>query len=431
MILRAGAWLSWASIAAAQTSPAAVSATDGAPAILLETSLDMRIGRVLSLDERVIVFMDERARRREVRAGDLLAILPRTPDRLSAEVTSSGAIVIRALDTDPDLPADQPAAPTPPTINPGLLQLTDNQRYAGDLVQPQSGASEDQLAWRHDTFGQLTFPFDRVQRFRRPSTEAPNSAARRATPSQDTLLLANGDMLRGFLSGLADPARFETDNGMVEVEFRLVKGADLANPPAPVTGMRVWLADGSVVHAYALELSPRRRLTITLSDGQKGEFDWESVRAVLFDAARLVPLAAAPIRSQVPLGDRRFAPPIERVLPEGAANGSPALDAWDLIAPGPMAVEFELPAGAMRMATRLELVDPRSPWGDCEVVFALDNREVLRRHLSAADAGADIAIDLTNAAVLKVSIEPGAYGPIRDSVALRRPLILVGPQPPR
>ena len=80
-----------------------------------------------------------------------------------------------------------------------------------------------------------------------------------------------------------------------------------------------------------------------------------------------------------------------------------------------------------RLATRLELVDPRSPWGDCEVVLAVDNREVLRRRLSAEESGADVVVDLAGAAVLKLSIEPGKYGPIRDRVALRRPLILVAP----
>lgn len=417
-----------APIAHAQTPPVALTPAEGAPAVLLEPSLEMRLGRVLSLDERIIVFIDDRARRREVRAGDLLAILPRAAAIDTTEVNAGGSIVIRTLDLDSEFEPVQiePAQEEAP-LRPGLLQLTDNQRYRGDLTQPQSGASEDQLAWRHDTFGQLAFPFDRVRQFRRPSVDGSAAPTSAPAPSQDTLLLANGDMLRGFLSGLADPARFETDNGVVDVDFRLVSGADLANPPAPVTGMRVWLADGSVVHAFALELSPRSSLSITLSDGQKGEFDWESVRAVLFDAARLVPLAAAPIRSQSPLGDRRFAPPIERVLPDGAAGGSPALDAWDLIAPGPMAVEFDLPPGAARLATRLELVDPRSPWGDCEVVLAVDNREVLRRRLSAEESGADVVVDLAGAAVLKLSIEPGKYGPIRDRVALRRPLILVAP----
>lgn len=426
--LAAGASLQICCSAQAQSAGAPAN-TDGAAAVLLEPSLDSRAGRVLSLDERVVVFVDDRSRRREIRAADLLAILPIAPEAPRIEVVAGGAIVIRTMDNDFEPDAFPPEATSPRSIlmKPGLLQLTDNQRYAGELAPPESGASEDRLAWRHEAFGQLTFPFDRVQSFQRPAPADAPSIPRKGVPSQDTLLLANGDLLRGFLSGLSDPATFETDSGIVEVEFRLVSGAALANPPAPITGMRVWLADGSVVQAHALELNPRRRLSITLSDGQKGLFDWESVRAVLFDAARLVPLAAVPIRSQTPLGERRFAPPIERALPDGSPTGSPALDAWDLIAPGPMSVEFELPAGAARFATRLELVDPRGAWADCEVVLSIDGRETLRRRLSAAESGADVVIDLAGASILTVAIEPGLYGPIRDRVALRRPLILVAP----
>lgn len=417
----------------AATTPAAAApaprSAEGAEAVLLELSLDARPGRVLSLDERSVVFIDDRSRRREVSTGELLAIIPSaapitvpatpTPSRAAAAPSS---IVISTMDADAQR-AQQPAPES------GLLHLTDNQRYTGDLAPPASGDSEDLLAWRHADFGQLAFPFEQVSRFTRPAAPPAALPSESQPPSQDLLLLANGDLLRGFLAGLSGPARFETDAGPIDIELPLVVGAALANPPAPAEGLRVWLADGSVVRAIALELDPRRRLNITLSDGQHAAFDWESVRAVLFDAARLVPLAAAPIRSQEPVGDRRFAAPVERALPGDSAARWPAFDAWNLIAPGPMAIEFDLPAGAARLATRIELTDSRSPWGDCDVIFHIDGREVLRRHLSAADPASPVNLDLSGATTLRLVIEPGAYGPIRDSVTLHQPLILVATSP--
>lgn len=413
-------------------APAPTRAVEGVGATLLDLSLELRPGRVVSMDERIVVFVDDRARRREISTGDLLAIIP-TPGAASFEQRSpapSGAagpapsIVINSLDTEE-------GASRPAEESEGLLRLTDNQRYTGDLAAPESGASEDRLAWRHGTFGQRTFAFDEVSAFRRPGVDptalpgAGPTRSGRSVPSQDLLLLANGDLLQGFLAGLSDPARFESDQGMVEVEFPLVRGAVLANPDTPPQGVRVWLADGAVVHAIALELDPRRRLTITLSDGRQGAFDWESVLAVLFDAAKLTPLAAAPIRSQEALGDRHYAPPIYPSAPNDPRARWPAFDAWDLVVPGPMAAEFELPMNAARLGTRVELTDPRSPWGDCEIVFLLDGREVFRRRLSAADPGVDVTLDLAGGAILGLRLEPGAYGAIKDSVTLRRPLILV------
>ncbi len=433
---------------------------EGVGAPLLDIGMESRVGRVVSLDGRGVVYLDERGRRREARSGEMLAVMPLLVAPESERSADGLSVIVRTVEEDAR------SIPRAGAREAGWLQLTDNQRYTGDLMTPASGAAEDRLGWRHEVFGALTFPFDRVRWFRRAgSGEAPGTVgeewrgAAERTPSQDTLLLSNGDVLRGFLERLSEPVRFEADGKKVDVDFRLVRGAVLANAPEPSQRLRVWLGDGSVVQAESVELDATRRLVVTLSDGQKGSFEWEGVRAVLFDAARLLPLALAEVRSQKPMGDRRYAAPIERTkgVDAGPAGLAPALDAWDLVLPGPMAVEFALPPGAARLAMVMALAEESGEaglivagsvaggapaeapmgvgvgakggavgWGDCEVSIWLDGRKAQRTRLWSESNEAQVSLDLGGATVLRIEVDAGRYGPIGDRVMLRRPLVLVG-----
>jgi len=131
--------------------------------------------------------------------------------------------------------------------------------------------------------------------------------------------------------------------------------------------------------------------------------------------------------------------PVVAVAPSSPTSVQPPMGAADIELPGPMLVEWSLPASAARIAGWAELPRECWTWGDCTVVVSLasagdqssaGSKELFRETLSSERATAEfnLLIDATtlNARerVLRVEVLPGDRGPIQDRVLLRRVLLL-------
>jgi hypothetical protein len=382
----------------------------GAPVTLVDPSLAARPARLISIDERQIEIIDELSRQRKLPRASVLAII-------AGEVSASGDIV----STEPEPPRVWSSTPLP---TPGVLRLADGQRFAGDLAPGAPGAAES-LAWDYPAMGRFEVKLDGVHSLRRRGAD--DAALLAAAPAgADVLQLGNGDRAQGFLVSLGSTIRLEPDGGeVIELPADRVVAARLANPPAPARGMRVWLADGTAARAQRFTLDADGRVLLALDVGPTGSFEWSQVRAVVFDAARLTALASLTPVSQEPVGARRWAPPVRTIEGQAAAGALPVtpLDAPDIELPGPMSVRFDLPEGTRRFATLARLAPGAAPWGDCELVIRVDDREVLRRRLVAGEAAANLAID-AEGRTLTIRVEPGRFGPVNDRVILKRPLLL-------
>jgi hypothetical protein len=188
----------------------------------------------------------------------------------------------------------------------------------------------------------------------------------------------------------------------------------------------VWLDDGTIAAIRALSSRGEDRVLITLPEGQSAEYELDALRGIAFNAARIIPLSTLTPTSQAPVGDRLHAEPVARMhhpndLGVGAAV---TFGAWDLELPGPMSVTYQLPEGVQRLALTAALADDTAPWGDCELVFADESRELVRIHLSQSQPSAPVNVTVT-AGTLTITLEPGAYGPIKDHVVLRRAMLLM------
>lgn len=307
----------------------------------------------------------------------------------------------------------------------GYLETVTGARYPG-TVEP-TAATGDNVAWSHPMAGRLEVPIDSITRIITPQAAEQGPPVRRNANS-DELILVNGDVLSGFLLSVGPTTSIETDGGkIVDLPIDRIAAALLANPDQPMTGTMVWLDDGSTFPAEALTAADSSGIRVTLAGGNTVEYDPQTLRAIAFEAAGILPLSNLEPRSQEPVGDRVFADPIRTVRhPDDLAFGSgPVLNALDIDLPGPMSVSWSLPPGVIRFAGTAALADTSGGWGDCEFSIEIDGERLFSTRLHEAEPVAAFNIQTQGAVDLTVIVEPGRYGPVRDRVLLHRPLLQV------
>lgn len=358
------------------------------------------------------------------------------------------------------VPAPDPAAPDQPAPMSDFrpwVRTVDGQRLVGfparavDAADPAADAKPDDgqtLLWLHNRLGILRLPVESISSIALRPSPAPIAGT---AATSDLVVLANGDRLTGFVDsigesvavsppkGAAKPARAEP----TRIPIGQIAEIHLSNPPEPGRGGMVWLNDGSIVAAEALDIDSAtgRALLVGAGPGASGakrqtggsgSFDVGEFRALAVDAARLTPLASVPIAEQRAWPGRSHFDPVI-IAPTSPTLGSP-LGADDLVLPGPMTVSWTLPAGASRLSGWLVLEERSWAWGDCEVTFTAappdgPERVLARARLNASTPVAPFNAELPARSRLTVSVDPGENGPVQDRVVIRHALVGVEPTP--
>lgn len=385
--------------------------------VLLDRRLSGRVVEMVALDGRTITYVDAGGLVRTEPLAEFVALLPARTD--GAE------------------------PPSPPRPAPALW-LTDGQRFAGALRRGE--AAGETVRWEHPVFGPIDVPLEIVSRVRLlPPGELAAEPRGPVPVGQDVVTLRNGDRLAGFLESLGDLARIDVDGTRREAPADLITEITLANPPAAAAGMTAWLSDGSIVSVASVRTSRtgelRLRPRVTAAEAPPSEAEpapsgssgltGDDLVAVAFEAADFVALAAIPLRAQRPVGDRPWSEPITPSDRDGSLLWAP-----DLTIPGPMSAEWTLPQGAAHLGAEAHLPASMWAWGDCELVISLVAEgsgavELARHRLNAEHPVATISVPLEGPRdrVLRVTLEPGLYGPIQDRVILRRPIVLLSRSP--
>ncbi len=309
----------------------------------------------------------------------------------------------------------------------GVVELIDGQRLPGTPGTPDAG-SDETFQWQVTDDASVDLPLERIARIIYPWAGIHRHTLPR-TATEDLLVLINGDELSGFLASVGDVATIEIGEEAIQIEQQRIAGIVLANPKERPTGAMLWLDDGSVLRASTM--ITRSDLIFIESDlGVRIAPQIAHIRAIAYEAARIIPLSTLSPTGQAPVGDRWRADPIVlRTHPDDLlAAESPALGALDVFLPGPMRVDYELPRGAQRLVATSALTPGAAGWGDCELVMTLGGEELLRLHLHEQSSRSAINLPLVTASVgstLTITLEPGRFGPIRNQVTLHRPLIIV------
>jgi hypothetical protein len=400
-----------------------VGAEEGVPRLLLGTDFQARPVRLVAIDSRTVTYLDALGLQRTEGLEEFLGLL-------GAEDGGLGAPALADQATDPEAPTLGPPRPSPFL---SMVELTDGQRFAG---LPAGKPGDDiVMEWNTAEFGDLQIPLELVRRVRlRPV--APGAAPTAA--GSDALLLANGDVLEGFVESIGEPTRIEHDSTTVDVPLERIAEIRLGGPPVPPSGVMVWLRSGTIVSVSAMQTGRDGRLSLTptlreTTDGATESNSWpvpmDDLVAAAFDVGRLTPLATIRPAEQAPDPERRWSEPV-RVGDSGGA----VLGAADIELPGPMTVSWRLPEMAERLGGVAVLPEDCRTWGDCVLVLSVTAgsgpaREVLRAAITASAPQAPFSVALPGglgrSAMLTATLEAGQYGPIQDRVVLRRTVILL------
>jgi hypothetical protein len=388
----------WAAARGEQPEPArpagaAEKAKGGSPRVLIMKDLSRRPVRLVALGADQVQVLGQRSTRprpTSIPRRDVLAILA---DEASSSSGPGEAVLVTAA----------------------------GERLIGRLGTEEDGAKPGEtVVWQTRRLGDLSFKLEElsVLEFSPPLAEP---AAGKA--GEDRVLLANGDVLSGFLAGLGSVVRIEVGKDVREVPLSGVARVDLSNPRKPAAGPVVWLTGGEVLRVTrAAGTATETALT---RDGKAVTVPTAEVLGFVEDAARLRPLAAVPPASVAPIAPRTWAG-----QPEVGGTAVP-LGAADITLPSPMTVVYDLAEGAVRVGAHVVLPAACRVWGDCVLVVeqagakGVPARELARIHLSGDAPEADLNAELlAGGGPLRFTLLEGENGPIQDRVVLRQPLLL-------
>ena len=338
------------------------------------------------------------------------------------------------------------------------LATTDGQRIVGRSGEAYVRATGDQdsLRWRGvDGMRPIEVSLDDLAWVVYQPEYAPRPAA---PPVDDVLLLPNGEQLTGFVETLgAISLGFVIGDApaAVQIDTPRIAGLYMSNtrvtdvPPGVWVTMRSgsrWRGELGQLEGRVAFYSPLMMPVAEESEGgeqsegaggapawnplrlgsaDRPEEDWAVVSRIDLPSAgrRLVPLSSLPM--SVVSGGEVFGVPTP---PRQSASGALSLHA-------PVAVAFDLPAGARRivMTVALEIGDDipedRYAWAGCEVVIHQGGAELARFEIDAEHPQHSINLPLDADAAegdVVVMIEEGVNGPVLDRIKLRDAEVLIG-----
>ncbi len=331
----------------------------------------------------------------------------------------------------------------------GLLTLTDGRRAFGRLLIGGTSASDDGLAWSLRGISQTNtndqppstrggvaiIALENVARLILPpedgwdvpifDTAAAGSVTRADNTAGDTVVLANGDRVEGFVTTITDSVTIELDNGDQQTFRRnILRGVALANPTTQPDGPRLWLDDGSVLAFNTIATQPdanTQQWTIDSQDFGTFTLTGPAITGIILDASRITPLAK--LDATTPTNPTTTSHSTQRHPDDHTLYGS-NLGINDIVLDGPTRISFTLPPNAERFAATIALDSPSPNWADCIVTVLADGQQLASGELRQTQPAFAVNEPVHDAQQLEIIIEEGAFGPVGDRVALRRPIVL-------
>lgn len=303
-----------------------------------------------------------------------------------------------------------------------IVETTDGQRLALELGPP---AGRD-LTGRLDAGVDLALPLDRV---RRVVFAAAGLTPPRDPSTDDVVLLANGDVLTGFVESIGSVVTIDLASGPLEVPVDRVASVTIAADPEPPARLLLATYDGLIVAVESMRATGER-LDVWPADAvDPAATLMLSCRRVagLYrrdDAARAAPLAPVAVTGVRPSPSRRTTE-----APLGLGADQAIAGFGDIEISGPLSGDWPVPAGVTRFATEAMLA--RGDWANCELRVEALSPAGAATPLWAARLTPDAPGATCNALVppgtsaLRIILDEGDLGPVHDRVTLRRPRVLV------
>ena len=366
------------------------------PHILLDRDLNPSHVRVVSISRDLITVRAQDSSVRKVPTAQVLALF------LSPRVGARG--------------------PSGGTASSHWLSLADGRRLRGQVQLPAEPAPGE-LVFGSIALGPISLKMDDISSLiLRKGAAAPHS------DSADSLLLANGDTVEGFVESFGERVTISpTDPNAqpLSLPAENIAALSLANPPTRGSGAIVWTTDETLAYE-SISLAPSGACTLRLltPTGETRDYqtDAPSLNAIITDVSSVVALSDLTVLSATTTGNRKWSPsPITRTELGASINE-------DIEISGPARVEWTLPQGATRLAGLAKLPESCRDWGDLTFTLRLgtsDGAPAFTARLNRANPEAEFNVRIPlGTETLTAEIDPGPDGPIQDRVRLARTLLL-------
>jgi hypothetical protein len=294
------------------------------------------------------------------------------------------------------------------------VRFVDGQVIPGNLT-----ADGETLLWRNAWLHDLPIDLDRISEMRLiDGAEVPE------VEDVDEVILANGDRVRGLIESIGSDLIIDRLKGsepnLTRIPIDRVASFAMVNPDDVPRGMHVWLLGGHRIAGSGIRIGDDGyvRIERPVLGGDTAEVPIEFLRGIVFDAGRVIPLAAIP--AEIDAGD---AGAIRPWIPEPTLSpGNWPIDAAPIRLDGPLRATWKLPIAGCRLSATIELpVD--SIRGSFEVVVRDNQQEIRRVAINASNPVERIMVPLTSDR-LTIEIEMGDDGPFMDVATLREALII-------
>jgi len=314
----------------------------------------------------------------------------------------------------------------PPRAGTMIVDLVDGTRLLGTLEQPIEGARAAEAGIAHGTaIGDVSFDLDHLSRI---VFDATVEVLPIAPGDADVIELANGDRMEGLVATLWPLVVEDATDASKKTELTTdrVRQIVMSNKRRESGLSRVWLRDGSIVNVSSFVKGEQGSLAGEAHvDGGEGVFRLsagaERVLALVISGTKLAALSEIPVSAYRPGTGRRWTPGPSVI---GGAMGG-ALGG-DIELCGPLTSEWELPKGAARFSTGVELAAGARSLGACTLMVEWRGREIARVALNDETPTGQINAPLEGGeGKLVVKIESGNRGPVQNTVVLRQALVLV------
>jgi hypothetical protein len=245
------------------------------------------------------------------------AISLKSLDDSGAKVVPFGATEPTTIPLDKLLQLDRGPSNAQQARGSWTILLANGDRVGGDPVS----IANDALALKSPSAGQLSVPLKDIRDLYRGHEvpTKPTGPAAEENRTEDVVLLANGDNVRGIVTGLAqNKVTLKTAAGdELPIDLNTIKSIHLASAgksqPAGRRAFRVQLSDGSVVTAPKIKIDANR-LQLIPDEGPPRPIDLASVTLIEQLNGPVAWLSALPPDQVVyqPMFDVAFPPQTDR-----------------------------------------------------------------------------------------------------------------------
>ena len=307
--------------------------------------------------------------------------------------------------------SDKRITTTPDPTRGGRIWTTDGSYYSTEPI-----IRGETLIWKNDLVGEVSATLDEVIAFSTSSSEFPDSS-----PSDDLVILENGDRIGGLVVELGRNIQVEEANGsLIDIPIERITSVALINDPSPRSGARMWSVDGDRIWLDSYRYEPgfglifgQNRNHVPVLPGR--------VLAFTHDIDRLIPLADLPVEARGLEEQLRYHHP-----PPVIEEGIWPFDAPPMLLSGPIRLQWEMPKPDLSLIASAILPAASRRYGSVELVISDDSGELFRRVITADDPECDIRLDIRGRK-LTMELHENGDGPLQDMIRLERAILIDAP----